>query len=304
MKGSKVLSRSFRTFVGSSTTPVTTFDLSSATADHFATTTVTDPNDGQTDYTVLAYTDNNQVHLELLNNYGDQIGSDLVVPGITSFDRIHSIFSTANNDYRVELDYTVPDPNGGTQVEGLIYDTSPTGDYTTLGGGAGEYVGTPFDDTFIDASGNYTVNGGGGDLDTFQINQASNHVLFSLSSPQQLAVSTYNSTALTAANLTGTTTLKGFTRINLNDQTVLESDAGSGGVQLEVQGGTNFGGTLVRIHCRRFHRFRRRDLCPGRSRGFHEQRLGRRHSRDRHFGRELRSRHSMSRETTPGYCSR
>ena len=52
---------------------------------------VTDPNDGQTDYTVLAYTDNNQVHLELLNNYGDQIGSDFVVPGVTSFDRLHSI---------------------------------------------------------------------------------------------------------------------------------------------------------------------------------------------------------------------
>ena len=53
-------------------------------------TTVTDPNDGSTDYTVLAYTDNNQVHLDLLNNYGDQIGSDLVVPGLTSFDRLHT----------------------------------------------------------------------------------------------------------------------------------------------------------------------------------------------------------------------
>ena len=72
-----------------------------------AIATVTDPNDGATDYTVLAYTDNNQVHLELLNNYGDQIGSDFVVPGITSFDRLHTIFDTANNAYRVELDYTV-----------------------------------------------------------------------------------------------------------------------------------------------------------------------------------------------------
>jgi T5SS/PEP-CTERM-associated repeat protein len=233
-------------FVGNgSPSPVKTFDLSSATADRFETTTVTDPNDGQTDYTVLAYTDNNQVHLELLNNYGDQIGSDLVVPGITSFDRIHSIFSNSNDDYRIELDYTVPDPNGGTQVKGLIYDTSPTGDFTTLGGGAGEYVGTPFDDTFIDAAGNYTINGGGGDLDTLQINQASNHVLFSLSSAQQLAVSTYSSAALTSANLTGTTTLKGFTRINLNDETVLESASAGGGVQLEVQGSPNFTGTIA-----------------------------------------------------------
>jgi T5SS/PEP-CTERM-associated repeat protein len=232
-------------FVGNgSPSPATTFDLSSTSADRFAITTVTDPNDGYTDYTVLAYTDDNQVHLELLNNYGDQIGSDLVVPGITSFDRLHSLFNYSNDDYRVELDYTVPDPKGGTQVEGIIYDTSPTGDYTTLGGGAGEYVGTPFDDTFIDAPGNYTINGGG-DQDIFQINQTSNQVLFSLSSSQQLAVSTYSSTALTSANLTGTTTLKGFTRINLNDRSILESTSAGGGVQLDVQGSSNFAGTIA-----------------------------------------------------------
>jgi len=232
-------------FVGNgSPSPVETFDLNSATPDRFAITTVTDPNDGYADYTVLAYTDDNQVHLELLNNYGDQIGSDLVVPGITSFDRLHSLFNSAGNDYRVELDYTVPDPKGGTQIEGIIYDTSPTGDYTTLGGGAGEYVGTPFDDTFIDAPGNYTINGGG-DQDIFQINQTSNQVLFSLSSSQQLAVSTYSSTALTSANLTGTTTLKGFTRINLNDRSILESTSAGGGMQLEIQGSSNFAGTIA-----------------------------------------------------------
>ena len=75
-------------------------------------TTVTDPNDGTTDYTVLAYTDNNQVHLDLFNNYGHQIGSDLIVPGITSFDKLHSIFADADNDYRVELDYTSPIQKG------------------------------------------------------------------------------------------------------------------------------------------------------------------------------------------------
>ena len=294
-----------QTFVGNgSPSPVKTFDLSSATADRFATTTVTDPNDGYADYTVLAYTDDNQVHLELLNNYGDQIGSDLVVPGITSFDRIHSIFDNAGDDYRVELDYTVPDPNGGTQIKGLIYDTSPTGDYTTLGVGGDYvgYVGTPFDDTFIDAAGNYTVNGGGGDQDIFQINQASDHVLFSLSSPQQLAVSTYSSTALTSANLTGTTTLKGFTRINLNDRSVLEFDFRGRRRAIGDPGRLELHRDDRRLCRRQFHRFRRRDLCRRRPCGVYEQRLGRRHSRDRQFGR-IRSRRSMSKDTTPG-CSR
>ena len=133
---------------------------------------------------------------------------------------------------------------GGTQVEGLIYDTSPTGDCTRSVGGGGEHAGTPFDDTFIDGPGNYTINGGGGDLDSFQINQNSDHVLFSLISPHQLGVSTYSSTTLTSANLTGTTTLTGFTRINLNDETILESASGRG-VRLEVQGSPNFAGTLA-----------------------------------------------------------
>ena len=75
---------------------VKTFDLAGATSDRYAIAAVTDPNDGQTDYTVLAYTDDNQVHLELLNNYGDQIGSDFVVPGVTSFDRLHSIYGTSS----------------------------------------------------------------------------------------------------------------------------------------------------------------------------------------------------------------
>ena len=180
-------------FLGSSTTPVKTFDLAGATSDRYAIAAVTDPNDGSTDYTALAYTDNNQVHLKLLNNYGDQIRSDFVVPGVTSFDRLHTVYDTSSDAYRVELAYTVADPNGGTEVEGLIYDTLPTGDYTTLSGG-GEYAGTPFDDTFIDAAGNYTINGGGGQ-DYFQINQDSNEVAVSFAARRQLAVSSYDSTS-------------------------------------------------------------------------------------------------------------
>ncbi len=66
VKGFQGSQQVIQDFLGSSTTPITTFNLVSATTDHYATTAVTDPNNGKTDYTVLAYSDNNQVHLELL----------------------------------------------------------------------------------------------------------------------------------------------------------------------------------------------------------------------------------------------
>ena len=200
-------------FVGNgSPSPAKTFDLGSATPDRYAIAAVTDPNDGSTDYTVLAYTDNNQVHLELLNNYGDQIGSDFIVPGVTSFDRLHTIFGSANSAYRVELDYTVADPNGGTEIEGLIYDTRPTGDYVTLSGG-GEYIGTPFDDTFIDAPGAYTINGGGGH-DNFQINQNSAGVVLAFGAQHKLVTLTSDGSVGFRISLIG------FTNINLNDNSI------------------------------------------------------------------------------------
>ena len=110
-----------------------------------------------------------------MNQNGVQIGSDFIVPGLTSFDQIETLTGasgTANYpDTRVEIDYTAADPSGGTEVEGVIYDTVGAPDaYTidgtdsTLGnGGNGEYSGTPFNDTISDAPGTYTVNGGGGD---------------------------------------------------------------------------------------------------------------------------------------------
>ena len=219
-----------------------------------------------------------------MNNYGDQIGSDLVVPGLTSFDRLHTVYDTSSDAYRVELDYTVADPNGGTQVEGLIYDTSPTGDYATLSGG-GEWVGTPFDDTFIDAAGSYTINGGGGQ-DYFQINQDSDEVAVSFAARRLLAVSSYDSTTRAAANLTGNTTLIGFTTINLNDQSITEFDdhrrlhATERPVRLDLRGKHR------RIPPRRRHCFRQRGLRDGRSCGLHRQWLGGRQGRDRQFGRD------------------
>jgi hypothetical protein len=152
-------------------TPSATFDLTSAD-DRFSTTDVYDPGNGQLDYTVLAYTDNNQVHLELLSATGVQIGADYVVSGISSFDRIHTLMGTANNaDTRIEIDYTATDPSGGTQIQGLIYDTATSGYVYTLGSaGNNEYGGSPFNDTITWASGVYAVDGGGG-YDTFSATQ-------------------------------------------------------------------------------------------------------------------------------------
>jgi T5SS/PEP-CTERM-associated repeat protein len=197
-------------FVNSNASPTVTFNLASAN-DPFATTDVYDPNDGQLDYTVVVYTDNNQVHLELLNENGTQIGSDFVVPGLTSFDRIHTLTgSTYNADTRVEIDYTVADPSGGTEVEGLIYDTAAVPDYYTLGGGGdNEYVGTPFNDFITDAPGIYTVNGGGGD-DTFVVNDPASEAQLSENSAGDVIVTIPG----------GVTTLQRFSTIQFDDATV------------------------------------------------------------------------------------
>ncbi len=199
---------------------ITTFNLSSTKPDPFAVAAVSDPNDGSNDYTVLAYTDENQVHLELLNENGQQIGSDMIVPGLTSFDEIHTLTGEGyDNATRVEIDYTTTDPNGGTEIEGLIYDTVGQSDYYTLGGGGnGEYVGTPFNDAITDAPGTYTVDGGGGD-DTFLVNDPSDQVAISLDASNDAIVQTP----------TGTATLIGFTTIQLSDATTRFSQTDDAG---------------------------------------------------------------------------
>ena len=190
-----------------STAPTFTIKLASDD-DQFAIANVTDPNDGQQDYTVVAYTDANQVHLDLLNESGAIVGSDFVVPGLASFDRIHTLTTgDADDDTRVEIDYTVADPNGGSQVEAVIYDTAANAYYYTLGGGGnGEYIGSPFDDFITDAPGTYTVNGGGG-TDTLQVNYASNQVSISKNAADDVIVTTPG----------GVTTLEQFSNVQLSD---------------------------------------------------------------------------------------
>ena len=188
-----------------------TFDLTGSTPDPFATTGVYDINGNAVDDTVLAYTDNNQVHLELLNELGQQVGSDYIVPGLTSFDAIHTLTgSFGNSDTRVEIDYTVTDPSGGTEVEGLIYDTVGAPDVYTLGAaGNNEYNGTPFNDTITDAPGTYTLNGGGG-VDTFVVNDNSGQVQLSENSAGDVIVTTPG----------GVTTLQRFSTIQLGNAMV------------------------------------------------------------------------------------
>jgi T5SS/PEP-CTERM-associated repeat protein len=191
-----------------SPTAATTIDLSDTTSDDFAIASVTDPNDGQLDYTVLTYTNDNEVHLDLFNDQGIQIGSDLVVWGITSFDQIDMMYGGADDTYRVEIDYTVSDPSGGTEVDGLIYSTEGTADVYTLSGG-GEDIGSPFDDTITDGPGNYTVNGGGGS-DTFIVPFLSSQVTVIEDLAGDVIVNSPD----------GVTTLALFSTINLNDATI------------------------------------------------------------------------------------
>jgi T5SS/PEP-CTERM-associated repeat protein len=153
------------TFLNGSSTPQATFQLASS-SDYFESTRVYDVNDAQMDYIALAYVDSGKVHLELLNENGQQIGADLIVPGLSSFLRIHTMNASTNPpSTRVELDYEVANSNGGQLIEGVIYDTTPFYTDTTLSGG-GLRDGTPFDDSFVWGAGVYTIDGGGG-TDTF-----------------------------------------------------------------------------------------------------------------------------------------
>ena len=124
-------------FLNATSTPQATFALTSST-DEFRAVHVYDPTTAQLDYTALAYVDAGAVHLELLNESGVQIGTDFVVPGITSFDRLKPTdgerFALAPST-RVELDYTVTDPSGGTEIKGFIYDTATSALNQTLSGG-------------------------------------------------------------------------------------------------------------------------------------------------------------------------
>ena len=154
-----------QTFLNSTTTAQATFTLGSST-DYFQTAHVLDPNDGQLDYMVLAYTDAGKVHLELLNQQGVQIGTDYTT-NLTSFLRLHTLTGNSNSaSTRVALDYSSPDTSGGQDIYAEIWDTATVADTYTLSGGSGLFDGTTLNDTISWAAGVYTIDGGGG-TDTF-----------------------------------------------------------------------------------------------------------------------------------------
>ena len=140
---------------------VTTVNLTSTAGCRWGTASVYDPADGKNDYTALIISDNSQVSLRLFDASGAMIGSPTAIPGLKSFDRIHSLSSS-----RVEIDYSYANPNGGTRVGAYIYDTSNWPYAYTLSDGGGEYIGTPGNDTITDGVGAYYVDGDGG-ADTF-----------------------------------------------------------------------------------------------------------------------------------------
>ena len=199
-----------QSFLNGDSTAVTTFHLSSA-SDYFEATKVYDPNTAALDWTALAYTDAGKVHLELLNESGGQIGADLIIPGISSFLRLHTMQGkSAEASTRIEIDYATPNPNGGQQIQGFIYDAAGWPYQNTLSGG-GLYDGSPFDDTFSWGAGVYTIDGGGG-WDTFSATNLS-------SSQVTLKIDAAGETVL-SDGAGDVDTLRRFTTIELSDATV------------------------------------------------------------------------------------
>jgi hypothetical protein len=132
-------------------TPVT-LALASATPDAVSETTLDSSDD-----TVLAYTDNGVVTMVEFDASGEQVGSSLAVPGITSFDRLQSL-----GDGRVEIDFRSQISGNNNQVTGYIYDTR-TMAYSFIGTtGVDLLAGTPFNDAFPATTGNDEINGGPG----------------------------------------------------------------------------------------------------------------------------------------------
>ena len=196
-------------FLNGNTSPTASYALSS-TSDRSAATAVYDPNTGNLDYIALAYADAGAVHLELLNENGNQIGSDLIVPGISSFDRLHTLAGNPTSaSTRVELDYTVADPNGGYEVEGYIFDTSSARTYTLSGGGL--YIGSTFDDSITWGAGVYTVDGGGGSDTLVATNLSSSQVTLKIDATGETVLSDGSGDV---------DTLRRFTTIDLSNATV------------------------------------------------------------------------------------
>jgi hypothetical protein len=159
-------------------------------------------------YTILIYTLDNIVTIAEFNASGDSIGDYGFSPGgqtPNDYDKIVAMGSRFEVTYRSSDDH---------QVYAVIYDTTTQGQAFTLndqGNPAGQWAGSPFDDTVTYGAGINEINGGGG-TDTFVANTlSSKQVSLSVNAEGQVVFS------VDAADVD---TLERFSTIQLDDGTV------------------------------------------------------------------------------------
>ena len=197
-------------YLQGTSTPVTSFALSSTSFNGMMLASVLDKTTGQTDETTIAYYDNGLIHLELVNSAGQQIGSDFTISGATSFVGLRSL-----GDTRVVVTYLVADPNGGNDTVSTTYDTATIANTVTINdtssGGYGIYSGTPFNDTFTFGAGQNILAGGGG-TDTLMATTLSSYsVNLSVNAQGNVYLTDYSSDS---------DLLENFSYIYLSDATV------------------------------------------------------------------------------------
>jgi hypothetical protein len=127
---------------------------------------------------VVGYTDNNQVHLALFDQFGNLI-SDTIVPGITNFDRLRNL-----GQNQVELIWRETVSGVENVVKAAIFDGNDGGRFVNASGSTSAQwlLGSHFDDAltggtandiFKGYAGNDTINGGlGQDMAKFTGNKA------------------------------------------------------------------------------------------------------------------------------------
>ncbi len=166
---------------------------------------VWDSSNGSTDLNALTYLVNGQIHLVILDSTGAQVGSDFVLP--TGGD-VFGLGKMRMTGTRLQIPYSISDPNGGYDEKSLIYDFAGGPVVTTIFG-TSQWAGTSFDDIFTDAPGAHLVAGGSGN-DTFATAFTSNLVHVSTTAQGDVEVITPY----------GTTFLEDFEKIELLNGTI------------------------------------------------------------------------------------
>ena len=200
----------FKSTADGTSTLQQTITLTGAGSDRWSYCGVSDPLNNLNDFTALVLNDNNQVSLRLFHANGAQIGGPVVIPNLTSFDRVCQLGSDRT---RIEISYTYTNASGGQSIGAYVYDTQATPYNYTLGASNGETIGTVFADTFTDNTGIHYVDGGGG-ADTFIVPS-------SLATGSGVDLTTNASGQIVVnAGSGNATTLARFTTIDIGAQTL------------------------------------------------------------------------------------